>query len=271
MSTWRSKPFRIRSIVALSIIVGLSACAGPRFSKGRQVGVDRSRHAASSVATIAVADRNIVIEGPSGFCVDRKSSQIGGDVAFILLGNCRVVAPSSREQEPDIKALLTASVSSTSDGSLTIAESVNDMDRFFRSENGRTALSRDSNPASVKILETFQKNDTFYLRASDTSSGIVPGAADDYWRSYFDLDGQIVSVSVIGFKDKPLSAQKSLQTAQKFTQLIRERNGNVQPPLEVTQSEPAQAITPVAQKPARHATNPIRVLWTVGLLRRLVK
>ncbi|MCB1368941.1 MAG: hypothetical protein KDK00_14340, partial [Rhodobacteraceae bacterium] len=219
---------RIRPALLLLLIAGLAACGGGNSRLGGEGGARTGRGFSSLVTTprdetIQVAGRDVIIAAPKGFCIDHEVSQIGGDTAFVLLGSCQAVAGNGRGAAPPYKALLTASVSAATEGG-KVADSLNGMDRFFRSDTGLTALSRDSNPANVEVLETFQQDDMFYLRANDTSAGIVPGAAPDYWRAYFDLPEQIVSVSVIGFNDDPLAPEKGLEIVREFAAMIRQRN-----------------------------------------------
>ncbi len=292
MSIWIFDRTRVKTVAGILFFTVLAACGGSRPSGADRV--DRGGVATRPTAptVINVAGQKVVIQGPSGFCVDRQSSQIGGDTAFVLLGNCAVVSPSNRASQPKVKALLTASISASRRGVATVAQSVNGMDKFFRSDTGRTALSRDSDPSKVKILDTFQTNSAFFIRASDSSKGIVPGAASDYWRSYFDLNGQIVSVSVIGFRSAPLSPEAGLATVREFSQLIRRKNGGgsvvvarVAPVAEVAAvdevvpvtaeamltSQEAVASEPTTQPRKKWLKNPARAFWRLGLLRKLLK
>jgi len=256
----------------LIALTGLSACAASRLGRAP------SGAAATRVSTVNVGGKSVTIEGPRGFCVDSKFSQTGGDTAFVLLGNCRVVSPRSRGASPKVKALLTASVSGNGAKSGGVANISENLDRFFRSDTGRTALSRSSDPGTVQVLDTFQKDGAFYLRARDTSKGIVPGASQDYWRSYFSLDGQIFSVSVIGFRSDPLPPEKGLAIAREFTGLIRQRNGGRVTPVAtpviapvvaevVATSEPVTRPQPAAARPRKKRR---ASFWSLGLLRKLV-
>ena len=157
-----------------------------------------------TATTLTVADRPMVIAGPPGFCVDPRATQIGVDNAFVLLGNCAAITGRPGARQPDLRALLTATVAE-SDTPDAVARAPGRLDAFFRSAAGRRALSRDGRAASVRVLESFAQGGVYFLHASDRSNGIVPGMAADYWRAYFDLDGRIVSVSALGFRDAPLS------------------------------------------------------------------
>lgn len=256
MSTWIFDRLLVKTIIGLTLSVSLAGCGASRFTPRAS--------SASTKSTISVASRNVVIQGPPGFCVDQKASQTGGDTAFVLLGNCSVISPHSRAPKPSVKALLTASIAGPRPGVARVADSVDKMDRFFRSDSGRTALSRTSDPNTVQVMDTFQKDDMFFLRASDTSESIVPGASQDYWRSYFDLNDQIVTLSVIGFTAAPLAPETGLATLQEFSNLMRANNGAAPVPAVNTVTTVAE-VQPVAPK-----KSVLKTFWTLGLLRRVL-
>lgn len=271
MSTWTSDRGGVPSPLALGLLLFLAGCGAARFGGGGGTADGGGRSftpSASTSSSIEVAGREIVIKGPEGFCVDKSLSQTGGDTAFVLLGNCRVVSPGRGGGQPRVKALLTASVSGSGAGG-GVRDSTASMDRFFRSDTGRTALSRESDPGTVEVLETFENDGMFFLRARDTSPGIVPGAADDYWRAYFDLSGQIVSVSVIGFADKPLSPAKGLSTLREFADLIRSSNGAAPAPV-VTAATEEDVDDDTRFARSEDPRRTARPLFSVGLLRRLL-
>lgn len=265
----------MRPAIMLLLVAGLAACGG-NSRLGGEGGARTGRGFSSLLTTprdetIQVGGRDVIIAAPRGFCIDREVSQIGGDTAFVLLGSCQAVSGSRRGAAPPYKALLTASVSAATENG-QVADSLNGMDRFFRSETGLTALSRDADPTRVEVLETFQQDDMFFLRARDTSTGVVPGAASDYWRAYFDLPGQIVSVSVIGFADDPLAPEKGLEIVREFAGMIRQRNGGADmlapPPDDTPYEPPAERVREPEPEPiVRERRRPS--LQGIGLLRRI--
>jgi len=110
------------------------------------------------------------------------------------------------------------------------------------------------------------------MRARDTSPGIVPEASDDYWRSYFDLNGQLMAVSVIGFKTSPLSAKSGLDTIRSFTKAIRFANADNSQAFakKVKDERPAPAVAPRAITPRAVTPRSNGNLRGVGILRRLL-
>lgn len=261
MSIWTFDHHPVKVTVILMLFAGLASCTSARLG-----GTGVRNHAGSASSSIRIADKDVVIEGPRGFCIDRQASKIGGDTAFVLLGNCRIVSRDDNAPSPAVRALLTASVSTRDPNGARVADSLIEMNRFFRSEAGRAALSRSADPATVKVLDTFQQDDTFYLRALDTSDGIIPGDTDDYWRAYFDVDLQMVSVSVVGLESDPITADQGLRTVREFAGTIRRRNG-------ATSAVTAEVAPSTADEyktdptPPRSQTG--RTLRKVGLLRKL--
>lgn len=261
MSIWIFDPKRIKTIVILTAATGLIACGGGRHSSGTSE---------AQKSTISVGGKDLILKGPPGFCIDKSLSQFDDQTAFVLLGSCKVITPGVFATGPRIKALLTASVSANDQTAVAVADSTSAMDSFFRSENGRTALSRTSDPASVSILDSFENDGAYFLRASDTSPGLVPDAADDYWRSYFDLNGQIISVSVIGFKTQPIAAATGLDTVVEFTRLIRAENGVAVDPKPIETQKPAETFQPQqTTTPQQTTPRPEPSLRGIGILRRI--
>jgi hypothetical protein len=269
MSTWIFDRIPVKPILLILCVAGLAACGGGRLGGGTSQARGQDQASGSVSKTLTVAGRQIVIQGPPGYCIDETATEAGYDTAFVMLGDCAVVAPGARAPRPDKRALLTASVSGATEGGAGVADSLISMDRFFRSETGRTALSRSSDPETVEILETFQSDGAFYLRASDTSQADVPGLGDEYWRVFFDVDDQIVSVSVVSFRDAPLGAEEGLETATQFTGAILTANGGDAPAIvEVAETEDVTETT-TGTGFNRPRTQPTGGLSGVGLLRRL--
>lgn len=256
MSIWIFDPFRVKPIFGLIIIAtSLAACGSRNFPSTEK----------AQGTTITVGGKNVVIAGPTGFCMDRSVSQIREDSAFVLLGNCAVVAPKSRSPQPKVKALLTATVAQNLQG--TVADTATEMDMFFRSEDGRTALSRSSDPETVRILDSFETSGTYFLRSTDSSPGIVPDTANDNWRGYFDVNGQLVSVSVIGFNSDPISPDAGLETVRAFARAMQAGN-NATAARTPTQPVIAPQTT---SEPVREKSKPStgNRLNRVGILRRI--
>jgi len=210
MSTWISE----RRLPAVFLCLGLAVAAcvpGGPFATARDS------------TTLTVGGTAVTVAGPEGFCIDPAATSETGDSAFALFGNCAAIAGRADMPQPELRAVLTVTVSG-GEGAATIAGSIDALDGYFRSTAGRRALSRAGDPATVEVLETFQQEAVFYIHARDASPGFAPGMSPDYWRAYFDLAGRIVTVSAIGFDAAPLSRSEGLAALRGFAARIRAAN-----------------------------------------------
>ncbi len=198
----------------------LAGCAGlPSLTGGR------------APEKLVVAQGDIVVAGPPGYCIDKAATRDNQDGAFVLLGSCASIANSVQATAPQVPAVLTASVSSQGEADIDTA-----MDRlaaFFDSEQGRAALARDGNAASVQVLSTARIDGAFIVRASDSSPAGVEGLAQDYWRALFDIHGRIVTLTVIAFEAKPMNEAAARAVLEAFVRRMMTENP---PPQEVDDS-----------------------------------
>lgn len=165
----------------------------------------------------------ITITGPSGFCVDPTATQNSGDTGFALLGNCAAISGSARAGQPDVPAVLTAAVSAPSSGT-SLTANLGALDAFFRSEEGRTLLSRSGDADNVQILDTRTQSGMFLLHARDTSEGDMVGVATDYWRAYLDIGPRLATLSVLALEDTAVSNTQALATLTQFAAAVQGAN-----------------------------------------------
>lgn len=172
---------------------------------------------------VQVTSDAVVITGPRGFCVDPISTADDGDTGFALLGNCAAISGRARAPQPDVAAVLTAAVSAPSQGA-TLAESLPELDGYFRSDAGRAILSRTGEADSVEILETRQSGGMFLLHARDTSAGAVVGVAQDYWRAYMDVGARVVTLTLLSLADHDIPDSTALETLTAFAATVQAAN-----------------------------------------------
>lgn len=170
--------------------------------------------------TVWVAGRSVVIGGPEGYCVDRADSRLNGDSPFVLLGSCASIAGDRAAGAPAFPGVLTAAVSPPGDGA-PFADTIAQLDAFVGSEAGRAALARDGDPASVQVLATERVGEALVIHLRDTSDNAVPGIEETYWRGLFEVNGRLVTVSVMSFADLPLGRDAGRATMTEFIGRIR--------------------------------------------------
>jgi len=187
-------------------LLGLSGCAELTGGTGGP-GVTVSRNA-------------ITIAGPRGFCVDPITLRDTSESAFVLLGNCAAIL--GQGPQPRVRAILTATVRDT--GGVSVREKGPQIASFLSSEPGRALLSRRGRAEDVEILETRNAAGVLYLHASDSGPGYAPGMSEEQWRAIFDLRGAVVSLTVVGFQDTPLSQETGIGTLQAFAKAVKREN-----------------------------------------------
>lgn len=172
---------------------------------------------------VTVADDTVTIAGPRGFCVDPRATKDSDGQAFVLLGNCAVLAAGNHPQ-PDYQALLTAAVRENPGG--PISDQFFAVRAYLNTTDGRALLSRSGDPETVRVLDTVARGDVLYIYARDTSDGYAPNMSSEHWRAVFDLQGRIVSVAVLGFESQPISKRDGLIALQDFAGIILNENSD---------------------------------------------
>jgi hypothetical protein len=213
---------------------------------------------------IAVTSDQVIVTGPRGFCIDPSSTEDHAETAFVLLGNCAVISNRRGEAQPELQAVLTASVSEAGLGQ-TLRESIPELDRFFESEEGRQLLSRGGDPDSVEILDSFFQGDVYYLHARDTSAGEIEDVSEVYWRSYLDVGPRIATLTVLETEAATDGTEHGLATLQSYTNAVIAANAGVDRP-------PIASVPPSipAAQPAAAPQTSDGTLWNVGLFRRIM-
>lgn len=213
MSIWTCK----RGLLAAVTLIALAGCAG---------GPEVMRRATSDLRmppeTVSVARRSVVVGGPAGYCVDRRGSRLSGGAAFVLLGSCASIAQDARAGAPRVPGVLMATVDDEASGAEAIGLAIDQLEAALGSPAGRAALARDGRAGSVTVLDSRREGDALFVYLRDTGEGVAPGLAQDYWRGVFGAGGHLVTASVVGFADSPMTTDTGLGTLRGFVERIRQ-------------------------------------------------
>lgn len=240
-----------RAAACVAVVALLAGCGG-----GFRLG-----GGADAPTEVAVTQDLVVITGPEGYCVDPTATRNSDDTGFVLMGNCAAIANSRRVVQPATPAVLTAAISESSEGG-RLADSMADLDAFFRSEEGLRLISRAGDPSTVNVLETQVEGEVFLVHASDTSAGAIEGVQPDYWRAYLDIGNRLATLSVIALEDRALSRDESLDTLRGFVIAVQQANAETADPV----AAPVAPLEPVPQA----APSDGRRLFNFGLFRRIL-
>lgn len=171
---------------------------------------------------VTVSEGQITISGPSGYCVDPRSSRDGQDGAFVLLGNCAALSGSGRV--PRARALLTATVLLGAPPGESLKTEFQRMADFFVTAEGRKALSRDGASESVRIARIVTSGEVLYILAEDRAPLAGYPVVPEYWRAIFALRGRLISLSVLGLPEAPMDTDQLRRLLDKFVSRVHSEN-----------------------------------------------
>jgi hypothetical protein len=214
MSTWT---FRV---LALTAALSLTGCVTFDLAS-LNAGSSALNRAAPQ--RVAVAGGEIVIAGPRGFCVDRDASREDAAGAFVLLGSCASIAGDLQAARPSVPAVLTATVSPEAVATMD-AGFVEGLADFFRTTGGRAALSRSGEAETLTLLDMRVQGRTLFIHSRDTGSGLSEEISDDSWRALMEVNGRLVTATVIGFDERPMSEREGFATLRAFASRIVAEN-----------------------------------------------
>lgn len=204
MFTWTSK-----AGLALAAALTLAGCdAAPMVGAGAG-GFAFTRAAPEK---IAVANDSVIVAGPEGYCIDNRATRDQAAGAFVLLASCAAITRRGTAPHPVFPALLTVSITPDAAGAVPVAKQAPRLKRFFSSAEGRAALSRDGQASSIDVVETFTRDGAFIIHARDHGNDGTPGLSEDHWRAIFNVNGQIVSASVMALEDHPITDDAGMAT-----------------------------------------------------------
>ncbi|GFE64486.1 hypothetical protein [Litoreibacter roseus] len=165
---------------------------------------------------ITVTDDRVQLVGGEGFCIDPRTTQAGRGQAFVVFGNCAAISGSQDAPQPDVAAIVTATVASADARPMLIESAADDIAAYFETEDGQRALSRVNDPATVDVLDSFVSDGVVFVRAQDQSPLGIQGATDMFWRGYLDVNNSIVAFSLIGFDQTPLEREEGFEALEDF-------------------------------------------------------
>ncbi len=200
----------------LGALLALAACDPEMMAAGAGGGSTPSR------ARLSVAGQAVTIAAPPGFCIDAGSVTSGDDGAFVLMSDCGKV---SQKRNP-IGAALTASVSTggfAGEGD-TAAGSLQELQAFADTREGRSVLGRSGQPERVRILDTQVSGKVLYVLVEDRGAQPIAGIQRQFWRAFLEVNGRLVALSVLGFEGGGMGPQDALNQLAAFARATQAAN-----------------------------------------------
>lgn len=212
MSTWISKAGLALALVALAACRGdpvtmMAAAPG-------DAGMLANRTDGPPPRLMAVAGQRLVIAGPKGFCIDRDASRDPqGKSALVVLSDCRGLGAGLFAPRPAFPALLTAAVAQAAAARKPTQEA---LAAFLVTAQGRAVLSRVGRADTVTVHEALPEDGVLFLHLSDSAPFSWGPVAPPYWRAMLELDGRMVTMSVLAFPGTPPDRDEALTLLREF-------------------------------------------------------
>jgi hypothetical protein len=202
----------LRAAVLLAALGGLAGCDGAGLGS------------APTRTTLNVAGQPVSFAAPPGFCIDRDSTSVTDDGAFVLMSDCALLG--ARGADAAVGAALTASVSA---GGLAgegddPAQSLSGLAEFVATPEGRQVLGRSGRSDAVRILATETRRGVLYLLVEDRGPQPIAGIDRRFWRAFLDLNGRMAVLSVLGFEGSGVDAQAGLNHLVAFADTLQAVN-----------------------------------------------
>lgn len=178
----------VRKIWVGVFALGLAGCDMPAGGM-TGFGVPAQRAALLAAGTMRFT-------APSGYCVDTKATLSRSDGGFVLFGSCAALNPLRSLSRSAHPVALAAMVKGTGPET-PLRESFPALETFFRSNAGRSALSRSGQTESVEILKVRGEGDVLLIQLRDTSPSTDSAIAPVYWRALASAGGRMVSLSAL--------------------------------------------------------------------------
>ncbi|MCR8726501.1 hypothetical protein [Frigidibacter sp. ROC022] len=170
--------------------------------------------------SVRLSSAGIDVTGPPGYCLDESASHPSGTGAFAAFRRCEVLRGGSVALSN--RAVLGVSVSDTPNPQPVVAGSEDKLIAYFKTEAGRRVLSRSGKASTVTLLQSSDRDGVVWLQVRDTSPTLALDAT--YWRAIFDAKGRIVTVTVTGFAEGPLTGARARALAEGLVARIRKAN-----------------------------------------------
>lgn len=147
----------------------------------------------------------VTLTGPAGYCVDpvvTKPRQ-----GFALLAACAAMTADETDAYPDLIALITVQVGA--DGSGAVAGQEDAFGAFMETPQGAALLSASAigGPIAVRVTQTAPNTVAVYTE--DIADPGISGTQKQAWRLFTDVRGRLVTITVRGLTDAPLSQSAS--------------------------------------------------------------
>jgi hypothetical protein len=147
--------------------------------------------------SVRLASSNFTVTALNGFCVDEASVQDTAQAGFVLMADCAALRGRKRQVDQARSVLLTATVAAPLDAPESVTPQA--LEQFFGTDQGRTALSRTGDAATVSASMEVVDDATLILYIRDSSPVNIEGLSQNDWRAFTVINDRLVTLSAAPF------------------------------------------------------------------------
>jgi len=163
---------------------------------------------------------DVVVASPDGYCVDPVVTRPWQ--GFALLAACAAMTADETDVYPNAIALMTVQVGAASSAVVTGQEE--DFRAFLETPQGAALLSASAIGGPIAVRQTASAANAVAVYTEDVGPPGVVGTQPEAWRLFTDIKGRLVTVSVRGLSDVPLSRAGSRALLDQMLSLLRAGN-----------------------------------------------
>ncbi|MBS1302112.1 dihydroxy-acid dehydratase [Loktanella sp. SALINAS62] len=162
----------------------------------------------------------IVVAAPDGYCLDPQVSRPARGFAFLVA--CGLLDPGVQTPFPDTLAMITVQAGDA--GSAIVAGSEPAFRAFLETDQGATLLGVSDIGGPIEVVTTNASDNAVSVYTLDTAPPDIIGTQPESWRLFTDVRGRVVTVTVRGMIDAPLSQFQSRDLLDRVGELLRLSN-----------------------------------------------
>lgn len=147
------------------------------------------------ISKLSLLGGAVNVRGPDGYCVDQTASD--SRRGFAVLVGCALLADGASVM-PKLDGLITVQFGAENTASVTNNEDV--FVEFLNTDAGRRLLVESGDLAHVSQVATITDRAGVLVRFQDTSSPTFAGTVGPQWRGFLDINGRLVTISVLSFE-----------------------------------------------------------------------
>ena len=204
----------LRGLIGAAFLT-LAGCEGVDLGPGLNFAGPAS---GPGVRTLIIMNGSLRIRGPEGYCIDQRASR--ASAGFVVMGSCALV--SDTPIAPANAGVLTFQAGEP--GSAGVAGSERTLETMLKSTEGRTLLSTDGDPATVRDVQVTRQPGAVLVQFSDAGIEPVAGMQDLEWRAFSDLGGRLVTLALRVPAHDPMTPAQGRAVMQQAIAALRAVN-----------------------------------------------